>query len=1159
MSVSRRTEQCQSKRTHPVQRYIHTLISICLLCNSFTLLEAQWSDMIDRYVEHITVEDGLSSNMIKDVIQDDAGFLWIGTANGLNRYDGKNFSVFKNEPEISNSLSHNHINKLLIDSNGALWVATMQGGLCRYHENGSFDIFKHDKEDKSSICSNQVWTLFEDRQKNLWIGTQSGLSLFDRETETFTNYVNNPKDSSSLANGSIISIIEDHAGRIWLGGWRTGLLLMIPPNTIPGQEDYSFQTISNADNNISGKNVWTLAVDKFNKLWVGLYESGLHHMTLPDCNDYHDCLPEKFDFNKVDFHHMEHEGLALSLMPDDKELYIGYDAGVAKIDVDQLDQYSKIKPPPVTHFNFSNSSELHQSKTIFCNQIYKDQEQLLWLATNKGLYKYFGNKKKFEKQLHEHLTENKLSIQSLFAYSHNSDLWMGTSGKGLLQVNQSTGTIKEIKYSTPDGRKPQTIFTIYGDNNGTIWAGDIDGELYSITYKNKQPTVKYHPIKFLEDHPNNGHIWEIISMEDGHLLIATQVSLILYDPKTGEYTVYEDDGTTNSIEGANIFDIIQYDKDTYYIATGGGGLNRLKWKNGKPEFHFFSPSTEHQNTLRSNILFDLELIGDNLWIGSISGIEKYNISQDSFYHIASLDQRINGKILSMGQDKKGQLWFATDDGLFSYNEKNDLLSRYNEEEGLPSSLNFRSSHSTPDGYIYFGASNCYIKFDGSKLGNNSQNKNSVKITDFKIFNRPVKAGEKDKYLDEAILTQSIINTQQLTLAPQHDVITINYSVFDYISPNQYEYAYWLEGFDNDWNLVGKRTNVTYTNLSSGEYIFKVKARSKSGKWTPVKTLSITVLKPFWQTWWFILGTILTILALIFAFQTYREYEIKQKNIELESLVKEHTQTLHDNIQELKSNKAALETKNTELREMAASNSELEQFAYAVSHDLKQPIRTINSFAGLLKKKLNKKGSIGETENEYIDFIIKGSSNMNQLVNGLLEYSKIGFSKEDEHESFSFEELMLIIKNNLSKQISETNTTLIYPEDVGEIYGMKVKLIQLFQNLISNSIKFRRENTLPIIEIKIEEHPRYSLFHLHDNGVGIPMVARSQVFNIFKRAHSNYEGSGIGLATCKRIIEQHSGEIWVDRECQEGTIFHFYIKKSPAKMSKSRTSIIKDAS
>lgn len=260
---------------------------------------------------------------------------------------------------------------------------------------------------------------------------------------------------------------------------------------------------------------------------------------------------------------------------------------------------------------------------------------------------------------------------------------------------------------------------------------------------------------------------------------------------------------------------------------------------------------------------------------------------------------------------------------------------------------------------------------------------------------------------------------------------------------------------------------------------------------------------------------------------------------------------------IKLNLEKLSTANQQLKEYIQSNNELTQFAYSVSHDLKQPVRTISSFSNLLKKSLEKKQNLNENESEYLDFILQGTSNMSLLINGLLEYSKVGSSKENQFSFFNVQDLITLVKSNLNRQITNNNALIIDKNCPTQLYGVKIKFLQLLQNLISNAIKFRKPDVDPIIEIQCIEKDDFFEFKIMDNGTGIPFEKRKSVFELFQRAHSNdIEGSGIGLATCQRIVEQHNGKIWIDPTFEDGTVFYFTIAKTnKAKSPKTLPQII----
>jgi len=1100
---------------------------------------SEYSNVIDTYFDHINIDDGLSSNIVKGVVEDKNGFIWFGTSNGLNRYDGKNISIFQHDPNIPGSLSDNHVSTLFVDSQGTMWVGTMQGGLCRLREDGTFDIFKHNLDDPTSISHNQIWCIYEDSRKHLWIGTQMGLNRMDRHAGTFERFTDIIANSDEDA--AVLSITEDKAGRMWIGTWTNGLYLLIPEWHLPRQDKITFLPVSQNTQKLGSNNVWTLHTDSRGQLWVGVYHGGVYLMNPPDCDDYYTCAPEDFTFKTVKHHRIDRENnnAILSFWEDEQSnLYIGHDLGLSGIQLNNFYKYPDKNS--LTFFDFLNVETCAFNRQV--NDIYQDNNGLIWVAHAKGVHKYFGNQLKFKKQLNSFCLNNETSVTSFCTDEQNDKLWIGISGEGLVTQELSTGKMEHLHYEVRDKPLLENISSIYKDDKGTIWLGSrAQGAIFSLRMKNNHPVIQYEFSTKLGNPTTRNIIHKITKANGDKIWVVTLAGLYLYNPMNGTYRFFNSQ-QSDDWEGEP-FDMIHYNDTTNWFATAGGGLHKLIHKGDSVYFEIHNS----QKGIKSNILFDIELVGEDIWIGSESGVQKYNIPQDSFYRIPVLDQRINGKVLSITHDEAQRIWFSTNDGLFCYAPKTNMLSNYSADEGLLADFEFRSSYRTPQGRVYFGGIDGYVDFKGDDiLRTNTDDK--TQITDLKIFEKSVVVGQIDPHLDAPILQQSITNTENITLSPKHKTITIEYSVLDYLAPHQYEYAYMLEGFEDDWKFVGKKTSVTYTNLRPGEYTFHIKARSKTGNWTPVKELNIEVLVPYWQQWWFILGCICLLSLCIYAYMRYREYNIRNENEKLDKLVKQRTEALDRNIKELQESEATLHKKNIELQQLLESNTELEQFARAVAHDLKQPIRSIEGFSSLLKRKLEKKEVLGETEKEFFGLIKQGVLNMDQLITGLLEYSKVSSSQGDKFSTFSTEEIILTVKSNLSQQIEESGTTLTYDHIPSQVYGVQVKLVQLFQNLISNSIKFRKKDEPCTIKISAEEQRRHWLFRLEDNGIGIPFESRAKVFQVFKRAHANYEGTGIGLATCKRIIQQHGGDIWVDSEFEGGAIFYFYIQKRVDKES-----------
>jgi light-regulated signal transduction histidine kinase (bacteriophytochrome) len=348
----------------------------------------------------------------------------------------------------------------------------------------------------------------------------------------------------------------------------------------------------------------------------------------------------------------------------------------------------------------------------------------------------------------------------------------------------------------------------------------------------------------------------------------------------------------------------------------------------------------------------------------------------------------------------------------------------------------------------------------------------------------------------------------------------------------------LEGFDKTWNEIGSNRTATYTNLDPGKYIFRVRGLNNEGKWSSrTIALKLTITPPFWLTWWFKILAAVTIIGGAIGFYRYRVNAVNKQKINLEKQVQAQTLQLLKSAEEEQNARREAEQANLDLE---AKNKELEQFAYVASHDLQEPLRTTSSFVALLQKQYQQ-GKLDEKADKYFTFVIEASDRMKVMIKNLLDFSRIGNKKE--LEQVDCNQVLHNVLADLSTAITEAGADIKY-DQLPVINGYATELKQLFQNLITNAIKFRKKDTSPEINISVKKkNKNYWEFAFKDNGIGIEEKHNEKIFVIFQRLHTRteYEGSGIGLSHCKKIVELHKGKIWVESTPGEGSAFQFTIQ------------------
>jgi len=392
------------------------------------------------------------------------------------------------------------------------------------------------------------------------------------------------------------------------------------------------------------------------------------------------------------------------------------------------------------------------------------------------------------------------------------------------------------------------------------------------------------------------------------------------------------------------------------------------------------------------------------------------------------------------------------------------------------------------------------------------------------------------------LKKSITETKEITIPYSKSIISFEFASLNFSSQRKRRYSYKLEGFDKNWNNIGGRPAATYTNLDPGEYVLKIRGVNNEGAWSDkIKELKLIILPPFWMTWWFRLLVLALITGSAFAFFKFRVHVIKKQKIKLQDKVHQQTIQLLQSAEEehkarMEAERARQETEQA-YQELEGKNKELEQFAYVASHDLQEPLRTTSSFTELLQEQY--KGKLDEKADKYFTYIIEASDRMKLLIKNLLDYSRIGNKKE--FEQVDCDKTLHEVLADLGAAINDAKADIQH-RPLPVINGYPTEIKQLFQNLIINAVKFQKKDVAPQIKISVEKVKDSWEFAFKDNGIGIDKEHSERIFNIFQRLHTRteYEGSGIGLSHCKKIVELHNGKIWVESEPGEGSTFHFTI-------------------
>ncbi len=832
---------------------------------------------------HLTTEHGLSATWVRTIYQDQYGFIWIGTEEGLNRFDGINFKTYYRTVDDSFSLSSSSISCLYEDYKGRLWVGTRQGLnifnreterflrlpqfntsqiTCFLEESKKYfwigttiNLYKINLENDSIVeqydpadivptniqpIGNNIYSLLIDSKNNFWIATGYGLHLFDRSKKKFINFLHDEHNPNSIASNDVRKIIEDPYGRLWIGT-SAGLDVLIYQNEEAQKAIfYHYKNKPDNPNSLPQQTILDLLINQ-NNLWIGIENGGI------------------------------------AILPLTKEL--------------PENRFILYKSEQHRKYSLSNNS-------IYC--FFKDKQDILWIGTfGNGINLVTPQSMNFLHILSEPGVSNSLSNNQVNTFlDDGNDIWIGTEG-GLNRYNKKTKTFSYFTHNPldPTSIGSNAVWALYKDKEGNLWIGTWSGGLNRFNYRTQTfERFLHNPLNPHSIGSNN--VFSILEDSEGTLWIGTMGDgLNVLDRKTKTFKHYN---TSNSGIYTNFVQAIVESKvePALWLVnnTAVARFDKIK-----KEFKIYTSNPSVKNSLSSNKIVSIyEDSKGNLWCGTALGLNLLNREKDNFIIYTTKDGLPHNSVNSIIEDDLGNIWLGTNKGLVKFiNAVNTPLEprfkHYTLEDGLQSnSFGRRSAYRAPDGLLYFGGTNGFNIIDPSNLVENHYIPPIV-ITDVFVMNKPFPIGTKGFRFKP--------NTQdELVFSYKQTVLTFHFAALNYIAPQKNEYSYKLEGFDNDWIFIGNNRSVTYTNLDPGEYILRIKGSNNDGKWNEQGTaLRIVIQPPFWKTWWFrsLAGLSMVCIAYLFYRHRLRQRAIAEQ-LKLDAIIAQERKmlrTLIDNIPE----------------------------------------------------------------------------------------------------------------------------------------------------------------------------------------------------------------------------------------------------------------------
>lgn len=897
------------------------IILVIVIQSSFHFLMAQ-----NRIFEQYDVDKGLSSNYVNAVFQDSKGFIWSGTNNGLNRYDGYQIEVFVNDELDSSSISNNWITNILEDSRGNLWVGTEGGGLNLYsYTNKDFTRFQHDAGNSNSLSNDIVMSLFEDSQQRLWVGTQEGLSLFNQSTNSFENFKN--YNQCKECTHRVTSIAEDQKGNLWIG------------NEVSGLYYFNNKTKQFSTPHLNGK----------------------LNSSLLFIND---------------------------LIIDGRELYIASGEGMFKMNTNTF-QTEKLA------FSDADASAVADD---FIVRLYKPESGGLWISSEGSgvlhLNKELGIAKVYNKG--QGLYSNS-TAQVIIDESEN--LWVATKGGGL---NKSDLKNKMFDHWSSDENDDNSLVNnevraIHEDGDGTIWVGTNNGlsrfQSEPVRFRNYVKDFDYKADK------SSPRIRMIERLNDGKLLVATQSGALYHYlpdadrfelvPGYGEGNVSADITKVNCVfdksndtawlftdgSGVVVYDrskntfkklqvsndperklgglfitcIAQKSKDELYLGTNSGlyliNINTLQLTNWQYE-------KGRSNSLVGNKVRSLYQDTDYLYIGTRSGLSRFDATTNSFDRFKMRDGLPSDVVFGIMPDEEGHLWFTTPNGLSRFTPTNGEFKNIRIPYG--NVLDMGAFEKGVDGKLIVGGPAGFTTFSPGDLKNNPYTPEAV-FLDLSINNEP------------ANLTRPLSEMDSLSLRFDQNNLTFEFSALEYSDPDKNQFMYYLEGFNEDWVNHGTRNELSFTNLDPGEYTLLLKASNNDEVWNERATkLYIEISPPWWATWWFRSVVLITIAALVGFISRWRMQQVKSQREELERRVEEATE------------KVLLQN-----QELLLQKDNLAEAVHDTKYIIKEALESGNFSARIsVDDKVGEWRDLGISINQLFDSVLTPFNKINEVVGAM---------------------------------------------------------------------------------------------------------------------------------------------------------------------------------
>ena len=1122
----------------------------------------------DEYVrfKRITIDDGLSLSSVYNIYQDSKGFMWFGTEDGLNKYDGQSITVYGATTDQHYILANKWIELVYEDKAGMIWLGS-RGGLTMYNpRKGIFNTIKHDPASPGSLSNDTISAIVADLRNDVWIGTFSGLNKVDRFTGEVTRVIPDTPELNGL-NSHITGFAVDRSGSLWIGtseglfsqDRKSGLFFNETINgTLSPRTPVKCMALGSGSLWL-GTAMGLLEVD-LSGLGQHLFLPAFPGETLADIRSLHVDSNDQLWVQATDglfcYRSIE-EGLinvleagastnSLALNPveplvEDQEGNIWYGTfgeGVFRINSRTL-EYQRYTHNPADPNSLSENS---------VNCIFEDRSGVIWFGTfGAGISMLDPSANRFTLFKNDPFNSNSLTssfIWTIFQTTENT-VWFGTNANGISCYNPEEKSFRHFNHDPldPNSLSHSSVRKIYQDSKKRIWVG-TDGGGLNLFLPEQQAFKHFFHDPAKPNSISDNSVRAIYEDRYGRIWVGTRKGLNLFYPGSGEFKRYlHDESDPNSISNNFIYSCIYLDDDDkLWVGTYGGGLSRMDVEN--ETFTNFMHDPEDPNSISDNIVFSTyqdEM--DRMWIGTNSGLNMFYPATGSFRRFGVGEGLANEVIYGVLPDDNNRIWLSTNLGIIRFDLETFEVKNFDKNDGLQSNeFNGGAFHRGRDHKLYFGGVYGMNVIDPNII-DPVEKVPQVTLTDLEVLGKKVRIAGIDledqfnenpvniiEYEGEFYSSENVTYLEEIVLDYKYRFFSVEFAALNNLQSDDLDYAYIMENLEPEWTLAGKRNYVSYANMKAGTYTLKVVAENSDGfRSDPPMELKIVITPPVWLKWWFVLIEILVATAMAWLIITY--------------LVKSRTNRLlkYQNQQITEANEA-LRKSEKNLMELNATK---DKFFSIISHDLKNPFSSLLSISELMVENFN------DTDR---DDHRAGFRKINQSVKHLLDLLEnlLTWSRSQrgriKYEPHRFNLSSLIQENiNLHRLAAERKGIALRSPDQEDIYayGDRDMINSVIRNLMTNALKFTDRDRK--VEVRVDSIGGLIQVSVVDEGIGIPGEYINKLFKIDEKykatGTAGEKGTGLGLIICREFVEKNGGEISVQSKPGVGSTFSFTLPMS----------------